>query len=82
MIVERKVSRFTATYLTLAFSILATVLPCHGTEAWQKVFDPFAVLTLHLEMDSNDWDRVRFDQPSQSEDWVAQVPEALRVATR
>ena len=43
---------------------------------WRDVFNPFQVLTLHLEMDPADWDRVRFDQPSQSEGWIPQVAEA------
>jgi hypothetical protein len=46
-------------------------------EDWQEVFDPFQVRTLRLEMDPADWDRVRFDQPSQSESWVPEVAEAL-----
>jgi hypothetical protein len=62
--------------VTIALFLFAQT-PCgFCTEEWQGVFDPFHVLTLHLEMDPNDWDRVRFDQPSQSETWVPEVAEA------
>jgi hypothetical protein len=62
----------------LALALLFTVCAPKGycAEDWQDVFDPFRVLTLHLEMDPADWDRVRFDQPSQSESWVPEVAEA------
>lgn len=59
--------------------LLLSLRPFSGlcAQEWQEVFDPFRVLTLHLEMDSNDWERVRFDQPSQNESWVPEVAEAL-----
>jgi hypothetical protein len=43
---------------------------------WPGVFAPYDPATLYLVMDSNDWDRVRFDQPSQSEDWIPEVAQA------
>jgi len=58
---------------------------------WQDVFDPRQVLSLHLEMATSDWERIRFDQPSQDASWVAEVAEAwfhsgnempIRVAVR
>lgn len=30
-------------------------------EGWPEVFDPFRVLTIHLEVDPGDWNTVRFD---------------------
>lgn len=56
-----------------------------------SAFDPYRPLTLHLQMDVEDWDRVRFDQPQQSESWVPEVAQAwmwgegeepIRVAVR
>jgi hypothetical protein len=46
-------------------------------EEWKAVFNPYQVLTLHLEVNSNDWERVRHDQPSQTEGWVPELAEAL-----
>lgn len=51
------------------------ILPASGA-GWPEVFDPFQPRVLHLEMATQDWDRVRFDQPSQSEDWVPEVAQA------
>ncbi|MCI0747635.1 MAG: lamin tail domain-containing protein [Verrucomicrobia subdivision 3 bacterium] len=48
-----------------------------AADEWKAVFDPYQVLTLHLQMDTNDWERVRHDQPSQNESWVPEVAEAL-----
>src|SRR5262245_16185943 len=48
-----------------------------GAAEWQSVFKPYQVLTLHLEMDENDWDRIRMDQPIQNESWVPEIAEAL-----
>jgi hypothetical protein len=45
-------------------------------DGWPEIFDPYSVRTLHLGIETQDWDRVRFDQPSQSEDWVPEVAEA------
>jgi len=49
--------------------------------SWQDVFNPFEIITLHLEVNTSDWDRVRFDQPSQSETWIPEVAEAWFYAT-
>ena len=57
----------------IPFLALATLMlsPLGLHASWRDVFSPFEVITLHLEVATNDWDRVRFDQPSQSESWVA-----------
>jgi hypothetical protein len=47
-----------------------------GAVGWPEIFDPYSVCALHLEIATQDWDRVRFDQPSQSEDWVPEIAEA------
>jgi len=58
---------------------------------WPAIFDPYEPVTVYLEMATQDWDRVRFDQPSQSESWIPQVAQAwfrgegetpIRVAVR
>src|SRR5688572_22210767 len=43
---------------------------------WREVFNPYRVISLNLELPPADWDRVRMDQPSQSEDWVPEFAEA------
>ena len=45
-------------------------------QEWKAVFNPYQVITLHLQVSSNDWERVRFDQPSQNEAWVPELAEA------
>jgi spore coat protein H len=57
-------------------SLYAHIATVRSAE-WQSVFDPFQVITIHLQMDSNDWERVRHDQPSQNESWVPEIAEAL-----
>ena len=32
-----------------------------STDSWPGVFDPFTVLSLHIEMNDNDWDTIRRD---------------------
>src|SRR5688572_1737035 len=46
-------------------------------QEWKTVFNPYQVITLHLQLSSNDWERVRFDQPSQNEAWVPELAEAF-----
>jgi spore coat protein CotH len=46
-------------------------------QEWKTVFNPYQVITLHLQLSSNDWERVRHDQPSQNESWVPELAEAL-----
>ncbi len=61
----------------LLVTVLCLITPTEGKPAeWREVFDPYRVITLHLQVESNDWNRVRFDQPSQSEGWVPEVAEA------
>jgi hypothetical protein len=55
---------------------LALQAPAVRAAGWPGVFDPYEAVTLHLEMDSNDWNRIRFDQPSQDESWVPEVAQA------
>jgi hypothetical protein len=44
------------------------VLPVHGDEpAWVAVFNPFQLLTLHLELDPNGWDTIRRDTTNEIE---------------
>jgi hypothetical protein len=57
--------------------LLIIPLLADAAEEWKAVFDPYRVLTLHLQMNSADWDRVRHDQPIQNESWVPEVAEAL-----
>jgi hypothetical protein len=45
-------------------------------QEWKAVYDPYQVVTLHLQVSSNDWERVRWDQPSQNESWVPELAEA------
>ena len=47
-----------------------------ASASWRDVFDPFEVVTVNLEIGTSDWDRVRFDHPSQSESWVPEIAEA------
>ncbi len=62
-----------------------------GAAGWPGIFDPGSPVTIHLSMTTQDWDRVRFDQPSQSESWIPEVAPAwmhgegetpIRVAVR
>ena len=56
--------------------LFAALVTGTGAAEWREVFNPFEVLSLHLDMDPADWDRVRNDQPSQTEGWVPQIAEA------
>ena len=47
-----------------------------AADGWPGIYNPYEPVTVHLEMAAQDWDRVRFDQPSQSESWVPQVARA------
>jgi hypothetical protein len=47
-----------------------------AAQEWKEVFNPYQVITLHLQMESNDWDRVRHDQPIQNESWIPELAEA------
>jgi spore coat protein CotH len=38
-----------------------------STDTWPGVFDPFTVLSLHIEMDDNDWDTIRRDETNSIE---------------
>ena len=49
--------------------------PVYAQE-WKEVFNPYQVITLNLQLDSNDWDRVRHDQPIQNESWIPELAEA------
>jgi hypothetical protein len=55
--------------------VLLFVCPLTAQD-WKAVFNPYQVITLHLQVSSNDWERIRFDQPSQSESWVPELAEA------
>ena len=57
--------------------LLLPIPSATAADEWKTVFNPYEVITLHLQMDTNDWDRVRHDQPSQSESWVPEIAEAL-----
>lgn len=61
----------------LSCLFLFCAVTARGAEEWKAVFDPFQVITLHLEVTPADWDRVRHDQPSQTEGWVPELAEAL-----
>jgi spore coat protein CotH len=74
--------------MTVVLAKLRALLPawvCTGllcasdlpAQEWKELFNPYRVITLHLELDSNDWDRVRHDQPIQNESWVPELAEAL-----
>jgi CotH kinase protein/Lamin Tail Domain/Fn3 associated len=58
----------------------ASLLLCLSTHAafaapqWKETYDPMVVRTLYLELDPQDWDRVRFDEP------VEGNPEGVEVA--
>jgi hypothetical protein len=42
--------------------LLSCAARAQSDEGWPAVFDPFGVLTLHIEIDPTDWDRIRHDQ--------------------
>src|SRR5829696_1483560 len=52
-----------------------------AAQEWKEVFNPYQIITLHLQLDSNDWDRVRHDQPSQNEGWIPELAQAQMWAT-
>lgn len=66
--------------LAIASCILAGLacVPSQSAYAdtWRDVLDPYRVRTVYLQMSTSDWDRIRFDQPSQSESWVPEVASA------
>jgi spore coat protein CotH len=74
-------------WMLLSFVLVENVLG----NGWPAIFDPYRPVTLYLDMAPEDWDRVRFDQPQQSESWIPEVAEAwmhgegetpIRVAVR
>jgi len=62
--------------LLLAVLAVGLTRSAGAVPAWRAMFDPFQVPVVYLELNPADWDRVRFDQPSQSADWVPEVAEA------
>lgn len=42
---------------------IAVLFTSTAAPAWKEAYDPFTVRTLYLEINPQDWDRVRFDQP-------------------
>ena len=63
--------------LFLALSSLLCLTPdCAAAVGWPDIFDPYSVRTIYLEIATQDWDRVRFDQPSQDASWVPEVAQA------
>jgi hypothetical protein len=74
--IEMTVAPFTRSALFVALCCLGFLCPVVAQDEWKAVFNPFQVITLHLTLDSNDWDRVRHDQPSQSESWIPELAEA------
>src|SRR5688572_20967888 len=49
-------------------------IPAMAAEGWPEVFDPFRVLTLHLQMSSGDWSAVQadadFNDPRPAQFWA------------
>jgi hypothetical protein len=72
----RELGRRACLWTGLGFLFLYAV-SATAAEEWKAVFDPYQVVTLHLQMTDNDWSRVRHDQPVQNESWVPEVAEAL-----
>lgn len=62
--------------LCLGLAFLSAAF-ARAAEEWKTVYDPYQVITLHLQLSPSDWDRVRHDQPVQNESWVPELAEAL-----
>jgi spore coat protein CotH len=60
--------RFRALLAVLAaLAASAAVTAPAQAEAWQEVFDPYALATLELQLDPADWDTIRFDTTNEIE---------------
>ncbi|MBN1669767.1 MAG: lamin tail domain-containing protein [Kiritimatiellae bacterium] len=60
----------------LCAAMLIAAAVCADADGWRSVFDPYAVITIYLTMDGNDWDRIRHDQPLEDDSWVPEVAPA------
>jgi hypothetical protein len=70
--------------LLVGLVMLISGLPARTAEGWPDVFDPFRVLTLHLEMASGDWSAVQadadFNDPRPAQFWAdGELPIAVTV---
>lgn len=60
--------------LTGLFALLGIVGPARAQEEWPSIFNPFRILTIHLQLDPQTWEDIKHDQNYYDPDLNIRVP--------